>query len=374
MKIFISHPIKDEYLATMLKTILEQEDEIEIAYIAQKIKKYELEISNKIIDQINDSDCLVAIITKNSISSASVNQELGYAQGKNIPKIPLIEKDAVQGVLIYGKDVEEFQRETFEDTCKQVRDYLLDNKNMILKNEQNKNKESSESFLSTRNLLNLQDEYFALNSNSRKLHQRIVGPISAFRPLVLFSACPCHIYDDLVKAASPKLSEWINSINSIILDDKTTQFRIGSKEKITMDSISYHYFVSDPKEHTKYVEFNQNGFLEEGITYPLIREDNVEGKEYIFLHLCWVTGIFWQFLEVCRKYYEFLKFDEPIDVFLPIRKSDAMTLFGFGGKVSENTTWVEPYDRNWHIEDPKTDMSNIQLKIEKIKPSNLTKL
>ena len=72
MKIFISHPIKDENLAVTLKNILEQEDEIEIAYIAQKIKKYEIEISNKITDQINDSDCLIAIITKNSISSASV--------------------------------------------------------------------------------------------------------------------------------------------------------------------------------------------------------------------------------------------------------------------------------------------------------------
>jgi len=38
MKIFISHPVKDEDLANKLKTILEQADEIDEAYIAQNKK------------------------------------------------------------------------------------------------------------------------------------------------------------------------------------------------------------------------------------------------------------------------------------------------------------------------------------------------
>lgn len=125
MKVFISHPIDDEDLAVRLKNILEESPEIEEAYIAQKIKKYEIEVSKKITEQINKSDYVVALITKKAKSSASVNQELGFAQGVNVLKIPMIEKKAKKGVLIYGKDSEEFDRENFDQVCKKVRDYIL---------------------------------------------------------------------------------------------------------------------------------------------------------------------------------------------------------------------------------------------------------
>ena len=68
---------------------------------------------------------VVAIITKNTQSSASVNQELGYAQGKGISKIPMIEKDALKGIFVHGRDVEEFVRENFEDVCNTVREQII---------------------------------------------------------------------------------------------------------------------------------------------------------------------------------------------------------------------------------------------------------
>ena len=37
----------------------------------------------------------------------------------------MIEKKAKKGVLIYGKDSEEFDRENFDQVCKKVRDYIL---------------------------------------------------------------------------------------------------------------------------------------------------------------------------------------------------------------------------------------------------------
>ena len=64
MRVFISHPIDDEDLAMRLKNILEESPEIEEAYIAQKIKEYEIEVSKKITKQINKSDYVVALITK----------------------------------------------------------------------------------------------------------------------------------------------------------------------------------------------------------------------------------------------------------------------------------------------------------------------
>jgi len=129
MKIFISHPIKDENLALRLKSVLEASDEIEIAHIAQKEKDFEIEVSQKIIKQINESDYLVAIITSNSKTSASVNQELGYSQGIKRPKIPLIEESAKKGCLIYGKDSVDFTRANFSEKCNEVLEHILNSKN-----------------------------------------------------------------------------------------------------------------------------------------------------------------------------------------------------------------------------------------------------
>lgn len=125
MRIFISHAFADEDLASKLKEILEENDQIEEAYMAQKSPDFEIEISDKIIREILNSDYLVAIITKRSKEKPSVHQELGFSQGVKVHKIPLIEKDAKIGVFLKGKDRFEFDKTTFEESCKQVLDYIL---------------------------------------------------------------------------------------------------------------------------------------------------------------------------------------------------------------------------------------------------------
>lgn len=127
MRIFISHSFKDEDLAAKLKEIFERSDKIKEAYMAQRVKEYELEISEKITREIDNSDYVVAIVTKNTRASASVNQELGYAQGKNRSRIPMIEKTAKRGVLVFAKDAEYFTRDNFEQSCKTVLEYILKN-------------------------------------------------------------------------------------------------------------------------------------------------------------------------------------------------------------------------------------------------------
>lgn len=124
MKIFISHSFDDEELALRLKKALESSDQIKTAYMAQRSPNYELEISHKIINEILDSDYLVAIITKANCSR-SVHQELGFAQGK-VHKIPLIEKAAKKGVLLEGKESIDFVRENFNNACIDVLKYILE--------------------------------------------------------------------------------------------------------------------------------------------------------------------------------------------------------------------------------------------------------
>lgn len=129
MKIFISHAFEDENLALKLKKILENDPSIDEAYMAQRSPDFDIEIADKITREIINSDYLVAIITKISKERPSVHQELGFAQGVETFKIPLVEEDVERnnekGVLLEGKDVILFEKNSFESACAKVLDYIL---------------------------------------------------------------------------------------------------------------------------------------------------------------------------------------------------------------------------------------------------------
>ena len=125
MRIFISHALDDEVLASKLKNFLEKHEQIEEAYMAVRSPAFELEISEKVTREIRNSDYLIAIITEASKYRPSVHQEIGFAQGINVHKIPLVEINAKKGVLLEGRDHISFDREKFDDACKQVLDYII---------------------------------------------------------------------------------------------------------------------------------------------------------------------------------------------------------------------------------------------------------
>ena len=125
--VFVSHSFKEEdlELSAILKNHLEKYNDI-TAYLAEKEKRYGYIISNKIKEAIRNSFCVVVILTKNSIISASVNQELGYAMGIGRGIIPLVSnevKDKV-GVLLNDVEGEEFTDENFEEKCKIIAEHV----------------------------------------------------------------------------------------------------------------------------------------------------------------------------------------------------------------------------------------------------------
>jgi len=127
VKIFISHSSRDYELAKTLKDILEESELIKNAFVYEDEKRLGTQISEKIINEIESSDYLVALITENSIQSASVNQEYGYAQAKNLQKIPFLEEGSEEGIMIYGAEKISFSKETFSERCLEVKKYLVDN-------------------------------------------------------------------------------------------------------------------------------------------------------------------------------------------------------------------------------------------------------
>lgn len=126
MKVFISHTFsnEDKELASILFDCLKGK-KIE-GYLAEEKKDYDLLIRDKIRLEIESSDYVVGIVTNQAKESASVNQELGYALGKNIPILIMIEKNASSGVLTFGIEPEEFERINFKIHCENIRKFILD--------------------------------------------------------------------------------------------------------------------------------------------------------------------------------------------------------------------------------------------------------
>lgn len=138
LKVFVSHSKKDYALAKSLKSILEDSERIEEAFIFEEKKRYGIQIDQKIAQEIDASDVLVAIITKEAIESASVNQELGYAQAMKISKIPMIEKGAELGVFNYGTENIHFTKKSFNKACIETKNHItkLSPRKKITKDEE----------------------------------------------------------------------------------------------------------------------------------------------------------------------------------------------------------------------------------------------
>ncbi len=367
MKIFISHPVKDEDLANKLKTILEQADEIDEAYIAQKIKKYETEISKKIIDQIDSSDYVVGLITINAKASASVNQELGYAQGKNKPRIPMIEKKAKKGVLIYGKDDEEFDRENFEEIWKKVRDHIINNKPKKITKTTPKD---SDVFLINRGIGDPESPSFGSNKIIEKISTRVEQELEVDgKSHVLFSVCPHHLIER-IDITSSALKDWIKDHVDVQLESLRTPC-VPRKRKIGLDNIVYYDDPTGEEKFYKYLEINRNGFIEQGFTVPLIWSWKYTDKNLAWLQLCFLTGAFWAFLKFCKNLFDHLQFEEKFDVFLSITNSQNLVLRGFGG-TTRRGVWAEPESIYGEGKFPTTEIKNIGLTIPSITKDSLT--
>ncbi len=84
-------------------------------------------ISNDLKDMIRSSICFVTILTSNFLNSSLINQEIGYAQGKGLKVILLINttlKDKLQD-FDTKLTVMEFNEDDFKQTCFSVTDQII---------------------------------------------------------------------------------------------------------------------------------------------------------------------------------------------------------------------------------------------------------
>lgn len=356
MEVFVSHSFKDEQLATMLVDTLGASG-IK-GYMAQRAKEYELLIRDKIKDEISRSSCLIAIITKNSIESPSVFEEIGYAMGKGVPVVVMREEEVKTGVLTHGLETEDFKHELFKEVaCKNITNYLL--------RMGNKNKSTelilSDDFLKKKRLIwEHEREEYGINDSADSLFDWVTegkAVANTYRHFVQFSACPKHLLED-IDLHSEDFSEWLQYNKNISLDGRKYNWLPRTLiEKIGLGRRSFNQYLREDKL-TRYVELYNNGFVQEGLSFRLIRP--VAEMAKAALHLCWTTGAFWSFVIFCRQYYAYLKVKDEIDIFFTVHAVKDLSLFGFGGTTAAGK-WAEPYSPHYGAGFPETPLFNVVL-------------
>ena len=101
-QVFMSYNLKDKNLVKKLDVLLGK-----CGYhciISDEIPEPALTLPEKVKKQITISSCVLAIYTRNSKDSKWVNQEIGYALGKENPVIPLSQKKEYIDALLQGTE------------------------------------------------------------------------------------------------------------------------------------------------------------------------------------------------------------------------------------------------------------------------------
>ena len=96
-KVFISHSTRDRKLVIALANTLSKFG-IKV-FVAEWYLTPGQKLDRKVFTNLDNSDCVVVLLTRNGIRSNWVQQEIGYALKISKPLIPLVEKGMPPGDL-----------------------------------------------------------------------------------------------------------------------------------------------------------------------------------------------------------------------------------------------------------------------------------
>ena len=320
-------------------------------YLFVTERTYDLSTYQKITNAIHNSSALVAVVT-NRPSSASVHQEIGYAMAKGISVVVMLESGADDGILTHDKEKEVFTRDDFQSSCETVGKYLQTNVSRVAFAE------DSTQFLKERKLIPVKRSDFGQGGNALKLSNPRILDQTSGNPAILFSTCPTKLFDE-IPVTSPEYHQWLDNLPVINISGCPIRF-LGGERKTRLKQVTYYH--ESPTHFSRYLEMHSNGFVEHGVTAPLIYKFDPDdgGTHRPFLHSCWTAAAFNAFLVFCKQHYEYHGYAGDIDVFLSIRGASWLTLMGFGGR-NNGRQYVEPWKIDWGAEPPTTETNNVSI-------------
>jgi hypothetical protein len=121
-KVFISHSVADLGVVYQLKQWLELNG-IE-TYLAELYPQPGVVLGDKVASAINQSDCVIGLITSAGGRSQWVNQEIGYAKAKGRLIIPVVERGESLPGFVEGREYVPFDRANPADSINRLIEYL----------------------------------------------------------------------------------------------------------------------------------------------------------------------------------------------------------------------------------------------------------
>jgi hypothetical protein len=124
-KAFISFTEKDRKKMELLKKLISESKSL-IPIVIEDKREGALHLSDLVSKGINESNYFIPILTKNSITSQWVNQEIGFAKALNKNILPLLEKELItvlkgfihiQIQLSYNYSVEKNENGNYKKSC-----------------------------------------------------------------------------------------------------------------------------------------------------------------------------------------------------------------------------------------------------------------
>ena len=356
MKAFITHAFggDDESLGNALK------EDLEAAgiggYMAEKAQRYDLLISDKIRQEIDGSDWLVAIITRRSQASASVHEEIGYALGRRV-RVALMVEEGVEksGVLVYGREYEVFRLEEFRVHSRKVVKYIK--ASPLAARGRTPLGEAALGLLRQRNALSTDSGNFGKNRHFASLCSSLFA-VTDDDPVVLFTACP-HDLQEYGSVTAPDFVEWAKSGPPTEVEGH--KIILGAPdENIDIKTL---YLTKRPRQPSldncvlSYLEFQNNGFLEYGTS--LLFHGHDYGSDS--LRLCHMMGSFWGFLACTRLFYQKIGVHSPYTTTLSIRNSSKLTLGNYGNEAVTDPDWQ--YKRQSQFTPHESTTSHLHIRI-----------
>ena len=355
MKAFISHAFGegDEPLANTLKEDLGAAG-ID-GYLAEKTQRYDLLISDKIRQEIDESDWLVAVITERSQASASVHEEIGYALGKGVRVALMVEKGVKEGgVLVYGREQEVFVPQEFGAHSKKMAASIRSAPRPAPRPDPVG--EAARRLLEGRRILSTEAADFAQNDHYGRLYNGAVPDDK--KPAFLFTALP-HNLGEYADVTTAEFGEWVESARHLEVQGHRIPVR-ETERKIdigTLQVVQRHSPANIGKDVLTYREFQNNGFLEYGTSHSFLGR-NDQGE--LSMYLWYMVVEFWGFITYARSFYRKIGMKGRFTVMLSIKNSSDLALVNIGDEAADSspayTSGLFPDPKS-----PKTARRNIQV-------------
>jgi len=91
-KIFLSYSELDKNKLKALRSAVKKRQDLDPIIVSER-RKVGQSLADKVKECMQEADCLIPILTRKSINSQWVNQEIGFAEALKMPIVPLVEKD-----------------------------------------------------------------------------------------------------------------------------------------------------------------------------------------------------------------------------------------------------------------------------------------